>query len=777
MENVDWDKWDKLADTSDVEARVDPSIYSEADEEAEQFEPESRKQLPISCEYPHVNEFGRKVPCPNPATRIAFRVDHSDPENPELHQSGVGCVCDAHAQQTHLTHEALKQVAIARAAESRSNINLNRTTLHTPEFHTLQDGLSEAGIRKGSTEDKEAQLLMMEHLARNVVSYKGKPVPVDINTGVTRALTIGQGQEIEQPKELTPLGQFLNHVATKTYYQKQITDHNAGKHTVDDYNRSVENADSGNIEKACPQCLTKGRRNTSIRLAKRYNLTFGPLGVYAPHPADTERDKETKRKEIEKQNLLRTSTGLDPITDETGSLIAPRTAGRPSTLESGDTGYFTVPSTTWSIEQAIPWGTTTPGNPRAEPYADLVKASTGEGTDGEDANNPPVPFAARRREFDSEGNLKNTQTINGKQVVVNSPRVNIVTSKQPYGARAVAPYGRNQAREVSPLRLNRLALSLQPEAGFVAFPMAIDYSGTEEYPDLDVRQHPYVDPNLGTPIAWHNGRAVHVLRGENPGGGTVWIPDEKTPAMKHTSDCLNKDSYPYRSACKAGCKNLTHAEVRGATQASHIQAAEGRRTPGEQMEDLAGAFAGRRAHLQAKGFIRMLHETGGSAIPLYDKKAIVNHLKSLGHDVSPEDIPDNLSEALEQTYTGQDIRGEHYRIRTELRKQFDSATADEQEAMFSRISYPQTFRPELERGKGLPPNPTFYEDIQAAKAKAQADAEAAKAAKKSVKKKAKKRSISGRVKTRTVSPEELNAIRQAAADRKSTREVITKNNQ
>ena len=776
MENVDWDKWDKLADTSDVEARVDPSIYSEASEEAEQFEPESNRRMSASCEYPHKDQFGRNISCPHPATHTLFRVNHNDPENLELNQdAGVGFVCDEHAKQAVVSHVAMREQskklgpAFDKLFRRKFNYDLNTTTIHAHPLGDTDNAWAEAGIRPGSQEEKEAQTIAASRLANNLVTHKGQPVPADINTGVTRELMPAQYQEVEPPVKLSPQGEYLRHQATKKYYQKQISEHNAGEHTIDDYNASINNVDSGMLDKVCPQCLTKGRQNTSIRLAKRYGLTFGPLGVYAPHPADTVREAETRRKEIETRNILRKAYGLDPITDERG-------VGRPSTLESGDTGYFNVPVTTWSIEQAIPWGTTKPGDPRAEPYKDLIKAPSGEGTDGEEASNPPVPFAARSREFDAEGNLKNTQLINGKKFVINSPRVNIVTARQPYGARSVAPSGRSYAPEISPKRLERLSLSSSRDAGVVGFPMAIDYRGTGEYPDLDVRQHPYVDPNLGTPIAWHNGRAVHVGREENEGGGTVWLPSE-IPAMKHTSDCPNQNSYPYRNACKAGCRNLTHAEVMGATNASHIQAAEGRRTPREQLEGVAGALAGRRAHLQAKGLIRMLHETGGSAIPLYDKKAIVNHLKSLGHDVSPDDIPDNLSEALEPTYTGQDIADESARIQAEMRTRTGNMDADQLEAEFSRVSYPQTFIPELKRGKGLPPNPTFYEDIQAAKAKAQADAEAAKAAKKSVKKKAKKRSISGRVKTRTVSPEELNAIRQAAADRKSTREVITKNNQ
>jgi hypothetical protein len=745
MENVDWDKWDKLADTSDVEAHVDPSIYSEAAEEAEQFEPESNRQMAASCEYPHVNEFGRKVPCPNPATRIAFRVDHSDPENPELHQSGIGFVCDQHAQQTHLTHEALKQSAVARAAETGASINLNRTTLHTPELNSVQDGLTEAGIRKGSTEELEAQTLMAHRLANNLVTHQGQPVPADYGLSSGRAITSGLGtdlsqfQEVEQPKELSAHGKFLQHEADKTRYQKQITDHNAGKHTVESYGQTVDNARSGNISQVCPSCLMKGNTNMAIRLAKRFGLNFGPLGIHTPHPADTAKEAEDKRQALATRNIVRKSYGLDPITDERG-------VGRPSTLESGDTGHFTVPVTPWSINQALPSGITGSGD--------------------------PISYAARSREFDENGNLRTTKIVNGKEVEIKSPRVNIVNARQPYPAKSVAPTGRIWTPEVSPKRIERLQLSAAaPETGVVAFPMASDYQGTEEYADLDVRQHPYADPNLGTPIAWHNGRAVHVLREESRGGGTVWLPSEDV-AMHHTSDCPNKDTYPYRNACKAGCKNLTHAEVRGATQASHIQAAESRRTANEQLEDLGGALRSRRANLQAKGLIRTLREMGVENVN--DKEAVAAHLNSLGHDVTPEDIPDNLGDALEPTYAGEDIRDENARILAALATRTAAMSADELEAEFSRVSYPQTFRPTFERGKGLPPNSTFFTDIQAAKAKAQADAEAAKAAKKSIKKKVKKRSVSGRVKTRTASAEELDSARDAATGRRVAREVITR---
>jgi hypothetical protein len=262
----------------------------------------------------------------------------------------------------------------------------------------------------------------------------------------------------------------------------------------------------------------------------------------------------------------------------------------------------------------------------------------------------------------------------------------------------------------------------------------------------------------------------------------VWLPSE-TAAMKHADDCPNKYSFPYRSACKATCRNLTQAEVIGAPQVSALQAEGERKTTQEGLEGLVGGLRGLRPRLEAKGFMRMLQESAGTELNPYDKNAVANHLRSLGADINPEDITDtllkNLIEASEPVYTAQDERAGHNKILVDLAKSIDGIDSEEMERRLSRVSWGAgTKNYEFQRGKGLPPNPTFIQQMAAAKEQAAKDAAAAKKVEKEAnkKKKTRKRSQSGKVKTRQATFGEQQTALNAAADRKAAREVITRDN-
>ena len=250
MENVDWDKWDKLADT--------PAEEPLSQEYLENNTPDRtpvNSLLYHSCDFPHKDESNTRIPCPNEATHIIFNLNHSDPENPELHienngLAAIAAVCQEHANEAKMMTD-INAMAAAQGLKGAVK-GREKVTFHAHPLSDIDNALTAAGVKKGSVEEKEAQGSIKDVLRKNALrSVGGRVSPVnlpgekeqraatnvDINSlgagsNNVPALTNrnetdgSQFEEIAQPQQLSVHGKYLASEREKKNFQKHFSKKN-----------------------------------------------------------------------------------------------------------------------------------------------------------------------------------------------------------------------------------------------------------------------------------------------------------------------------------------------------------------------------------------------------------------------------------------------------------------------------------------------------------------------------------------------------------------------
>ena len=172
------------------------------------------------------------------------------------------------------------------------------------------------------------------------------------------------------------------------------------------------------------------------------------------------------------------------------------------------------------------------------------------------------PRSSGRKLGDEEGYVTVAGSVVNDVLRVRTPGtdgLDVVNPSPPFIARAVAPKNRSSYVPEVPNRN----------------PTRSSVRGSEAYP-IDVRQHPH-EP-AGTPIALHEGRAVHVAQ----------ISAEATSSEGH-------EKYYYvpnvnKPALHPSGRELTAEEVKGAPAYSHLQEVNRRRTRVDKAELLNEAL-------------------------------------------------------------------------------------------------------------------------------------------------------------------------------------------